>query len=174
MTPLWTTATRPSPPRCGMGVAVVGRAMRGPAGVADAGAAGSRLIAQTAGPGRAMRPARLRRWRRLPVKRGQAGSCRSRDTPADAALHQDRLRFPGTDIADNSAHARFLRELQPPILGQWCDPMIQGSLPQEPFRQQDRFQCSHHAPRDENHHAERDDYTKCFPYPVRNPPASSL
>ncbi len=36
MTPLWTTASSPSPPRCGWALASVGGTVRGPAGVADA------------------------------------------------------------------------------------------------------------------------------------------
>ena len=75
-----------------MGVAIGGRAVRGPAGVADAGAAGRGLIAQMAGQvGDAAGP--LAQVQVVAGQRGEAGAVVAAIFQAAQAFEQDRFRF---------------------------------------------------------------------------------
>lgn len=90
-----------------MGINVVGRAMRGPARMADADAAGGRLLVQqfrqVADPTRFL--AQVQPWT------GQSDQSRrviSAVFQPPQAIHQNWLRLPATDVTDDPTHNRFL------------------------------------------------------------------
>ena len=87
ITPLWTTATLaapPRPPRCGMGIAVGGRAVRRPSRVADPAAARRRLVLEQLLQG-AHPPGALPHDRADPGRWSPGRRCRNRDTRAGEA-----------------------------------------------------------------------------------------
>ena len=93
-----------------VGVAVGGRAVRRPAGVADADAAGGRLVAQRF---RQVGDAAGLLAQVQPVARqgGHAGAVVAAVFQPPQPFDQDRLRLPPADVADDAAHGSpFLAE----------------------------------------------------------------
>ncbi len=88
----------------GVGVAVVGGAVRGPARVADAGAAGGGPIAevprQVLDAAGALAEVQLRAG-----QRGQAGAVVAAVLQPAQAVDEDRFRFTAAGVADDAAHA---------------------------------------------------------------------
>ncbi len=88
----------------GVGVAVVGGAVRGPARMADAGRAGGRVLFQVGGQaGDAAGP-----LVDVQARAGDGGHARAVVAAIfqpTQAFDQDRRRFPLTDVADDAAHA---------------------------------------------------------------------
>ena len=76
-----------------MGVAVVGRAVRGPARVADADAARGGLRRAGSSARSAMRPARLAQVQRVARSGWPGRRCRSRGIPGAQPFDEDRFRF---------------------------------------------------------------------------------
>ena len=61
-----------------------------------------------------MRPARLRTCRREPVSGGHPGAVVAAIFQPAQPLEQDRLRFPGADVADDAAHDGILADVGRP------------------------------------------------------------
>ena len=104
MTPLWTTATAAIAADVRMGVAIGGGAVRGPARVADADAAGRRLIAEMSGQfGDAAGP-----FAEVQMRAGQrrhAGAVVAAILQPAQPFDEDRLRLSIADVTDDAAHA---------------------------------------------------------------------
>ena len=92
ITPLWTTATAAAvaAAEVGMGVAVGGRAVGGPARVADPARARARARARAPPPGRRTRPARFRTYEPAAVEGREPGAVVAAVLQPPQAGHQDR------------------------------------------------------------------------------------
>ena len=102
----------PAPVRVGVGV--VGGAVGGPAGVADAGRRGGqrRLLERLLEVGQLARP--LVRGDRPVVDQGDAGRVVAAVLQSPQPLDHDVARLLAADVPDDSAHARSLGVLGPP------------------------------------------------------------
>ena len=88
----------------GMGVAIVGGAVRGPARVTDADAAGRGLVAEMADE--VLNAAGSFAEMQIAAgQRRQAGTVVAAIFQPVQALNEDGFRFPGAGIADDAAHA---------------------------------------------------------------------
>ena len=103
MTPLWTTATTPSPPTCGWAL----RSLAGPCVAqrvwlmpTQPGAGRSRrCCGQVGDAAGALAQVQVR-----PGQRGHAGAVVAAVFQAAQAFDEDRFRFPAADVADDAAH----------------------------------------------------------------------